>query len=246
MPLIYSIGLLEDFLKALFFPYAASLWTARRYCMALREMYVVVLAVVVCGLMVFLYFLHYDYLSSRYLIIIALWVSPLVGQGTVMLEDKCRNWRWRKTSLTVLAFIFLLAPLYRSVAKGMGEDQSIALTGRWLSDQPEIRQVGWAVNDLRYFIYAGKRINFDQKRSEAITFSKLLSERNFAAIENRAKSAGQGIIAIRTSKKELGSNPEFKHFHEIKQIEGRRSVVTIYADPSILKFAPERLESTVD
>lgn len=246
MPVLYLIGMLEAFFKSLFLPFAASLWVARRHCLAVKGMPVVVLAILFHSLLVFIYCLHIDYLSSRYLLLSALLFLPLVGQGTVMLEDKCRQLRWQKTSLIILTIIFLVLPLYRSVVKGMGEDQVIALTGRWLSDRSEFHQVGWAVNDLRYYIYADREFNFRKGKRESSKIGRYFAENDYGALEIQARAGGKGVIIIKESKRETRLKPDFRHFRRIKQIESHQSIVSIYADPLVLNPVLERSEEIVE
>lgn len=246
MPLIYFIGMIEAFLKSLFPPYAVSLWAARRYCRTVKGMSVVVLVILFHSLLVFVYFLYIDYLSSRYLLLSVLLVLPLVGRGIVMLEDKCRQVRWQKASLTILAIIFLVLPLYRTITSARGEDPVIAQTGQWLSDHSEVRQAGWAVNDLRYYIYAGKQFNYLQERRKPIAINRLLAEKNYGELENLARKANKAVIIIRTSKRASELEPEFRNFRRIKQIESHQSIVSIYADPLMLKPAPGGSGKTAD
>lgn len=245
MPVIYFIGILEAFFKSLFFPFAVSLWIARRYFLTVKGIMVVLLTILFHSLLVFVYFLHIDYLSSRYLLLCALLVLPLVGQGTVLLEEKCRQLRWKKTCLTILTIVFLLLPLYRTTAKGIGEDRIVALTGRWLSSHSKIYQAGWAVNDLRYFIYAGKPFNYREEKRGALKLGRLFAEKDYDAIENQVRKTGKSIIILKKSKKESGLNPHFGYFKKIKQIETHRSIVSIYADPLMMGFLPERSERIV-
>jgi 4-amino-4-deoxy-L-arabinose transferase-like glycosyltransferase len=246
MPLIYIIGLLESFLKCLSIPYVVLLWVARRCFLTVKGLPLVVLAILTHALLVLIYFLHIDYLSSRYLLLSALLVMPVVGQGMVMIEGKCVHSRWRKSSLAIVVVIFLIFPVSRSIARGMGEDRVIAQTGRWLSDQSEVRQAEWAINDLRYYIYAGKPFNYLEERNDAAEIGRMLVQKNYGELENQARKTGKGIIIIRTSKKMSGTKPDFKHFHRMKQFESHRSIVTIYADPLVLHSLTERSEGASD
>jgi len=242
MPLIYFIGILEAFLKSLFLPYAVSLWAARRYCRTVKGMPVVALVILFHSLLVFVYFLQLDYLSSRYILLSALLILPLVGRGIQILENKCRQLRWQKTSLTILTIIFLALPLYRTITSAMGEDTVISQTGHWLSAQSKVRQAGWAVNDLRYYIYAGKQFNYLEEIPKAKTISRLLAEKNYGELENQVRKADKAVIIIRTSKSASGFKPGFRHLRRIKQIESDQSIVTIYADPLIESPLLERSE----
>jgi hypothetical protein len=245
MPLLYVIGMLEAFFKALFWPYAASLWVARR-SLSTKGMPLVILMILFHSLLVLFYFLHIDYLSSRYILFCALLAMPLVGQGAVLLEGICRRLRWRKTFLAALGFLFLVLPLYRAIGQGVGEDKVIVMAGRWLSDEPELHDVGWAVNDLRYYIYAGKQFNYLEESREALKIARLMAEKNCAELENQARKAGKAIIIIRTSKRASGLEPNFQRFRRIKQFESPQSVVSIYADSSMRLPAPIRLEGTAN
>jgi Dolichyl-phosphate-mannose-protein mannosyltransferase len=246
LPLLYFIGMLESFLKCLSIPYAALLWVARRNFLTVKGMPLVVLAILTHAFLVLIYFLHIDYLSSRYLLLSAFLVMPIVGKGMVMIEEKCVHLRWRKASLAIMMVIFLIFPVSRSIARGMGEDRIIAQTGRWFSDQSEVRQAGWAINDLRYYIYAGKPFNYLDEKNDAAETGRMLVEQNYEELENMVRKSGKGIIIIRTSKKSSVAKPNFRHFRRIKQFESHRSIVSIYADPLVLTSVTERLEGAFD
>ena len=245
MPLLYIIGLLESFLKCLSIPYAALLWVARRY-LTVRGMPLVMSAILTHALLVLIYFLHIDYLSSRYLLLGALLVIPIVGQGMVMLEDKCSHLRWRKTSLVIMTVVFLIFPVYRSIDRGMGEDRVIAQTGQWLSEQPEAHQAGWAVNDLRYYIYAGKQFDYLEEKNGGANIRRMFLQKDYGELENQVRKTGKGIIIIRASKKASETDPAFKHFRRIKQFESHQSTVSVYADPLVLPSLTERSEGAFD
>lgn len=245
MPLLYVIGMLEAFFKALFWPYAASLWVARRSLSA-KGMPLVILMILFHSLLVLLYFLHIDYLSSRYILLCALLVMPLVGQGAVLLEGICRRLRWRKTCLVAIGLVFLVLPLYRSIGQGFGEDKAIAMAGRWLSGEPELRDVGWAINDLRYYLYAGKPFDYLKEKDEALAIWRLSVRKDYDALEDMARQSGKDVIILRDSKKESGKRRGFNAFRKVKQIESAQSIVTIYANSRLLENASGPSEEPSD
>jgi 4-amino-4-deoxy-L-arabinose transferase-like glycosyltransferase len=245
MPLLYVIGMLEAFFKSLFWPYAASLWVARRSLSA-KGMPLVILTILFHSLLVLLYFLHIDYLSKRYLLFCALLVMPLVGQGAVLLEGMCHRLRWRKTCLAALGFVFLVFPLYRAIGQGFGEDQAIVMAGRWLSGEPELRDAGWAVNDLRYYLYAGKPFDYLKEKDETLAIVRLYIQKDYRALEDRARQAGKDVLILRDSKGESKPVTDFKFFRKVKQIESPENIITIYADSQVLKQASGQPESPSD
>jgi len=237
MPLLYLIGMLEAFLKSLFWPNAVPLWSACRRWLTADGIPLVVLTIAMHSLLVLIYFLHIDYLSSRYILFCALLALPLAGKGLVMIEDRCRQSKWPKACLAAMGIVFLLLPLYRSVDQGLGEDGVIAATGEWLSGEPELRRMEWASNDLRYFLYAGKPFNYLKEKKQAFALIRLYTEKDYEGIEDLAREEGKDLIILRSSQRESGEGARFRLFGILKQIESPQSVVTIYAAPRILKNA---------
>lgn len=233
MPLIYVIGMAEAFIKSLFWPYCAALWIARRR-LSTKGMPLLIAAIVSHSLFVFLYFLHIDYLSNRYMLLSALLALPLVGQGALIIEKRCRQVGWSKTCLTALVMVFLMLPIYRSIGSGFGEDRVIALAGRWLSGKNEFQKVEWAVSDLRYYIYADKPFDFLTEKNDAAQIGKWYALRNYRALEDQARETGKGVIILRESKKELDGQPAFKTYRKVKQIESDQSIVSIFVDPRMV------------
>jgi 4-amino-4-deoxy-L-arabinose transferase-like glycosyltransferase len=234
MPLLYVIGIVEAFFKCLFWPYAALLWVARR-SWSVKGMPLVLLTILMHTLMVLLYFLRIDYLSSRYLLFCALLALPVVGQGAALLESRCRPLRWRRSCLVAMGIVFLAFPLYRSAVQGVGEDRSIAVAGAWLAGQPELYKAAWAVNDLRYYLYAGKPFDYFEEKDEALSLGRLYIERDYDALEGLARRTGRAVLILRDSKSDSKGAAVFKTYREIKRIESSQSVITIYANSRLLE-----------
>ena len=239
MPLLYLIGMLEAFFKGLFWPNAACLWIARRK-LSTSGMPLVILTILVHSLLVLIYFLRIDYLSSRYLQFCALLALPLVGQGAVLLEGMAaQRVAWRKTALALLALVFMAFPLYRSAGQGFGEDRAIAMAGKWLSHETELRQLSWAVNDLRYYIYAGKPFDYLKEKEGTLKVARLQIEKDYRALEDLARAEGKEVIILRTSKKNSRRGAHFTTFHKVKAIESEQNVITVYVRDGLLKTSPE-------
>jgi hypothetical protein len=232
MPLLYLVGMLEAFFKGLFWPNAVPLWIARRRAWT-GGMPLVLLTIMVHSLLVLIYFLRIDYLSSRYLQFCALLALPLVGQGAVLLEGMAQRVTWRKTALAFLALVFMVLPLYRSVVQGFGEDRAIAMTGIWLSRETALMRVPWAVNDLRYYIYAGKPFDLQNEKEGAIEVARYQIENNYRAIEKLARAGGKDVIILRTRRKDPSKTVHFTTFHKVKAIESAYSIITVYARDSL-------------
>jgi len=237
MPLLYLVGMLEAFFKGLFWPYAVLLWIARRRLLT-SGMPLVLLTITVHSLLVLIYFLRVDYLSSRYLQFCALLFLPLVGQGAVMLEGMTQKVAWRRTALALLVLAFMAFPLYRSVAQGFGEDRSIAMTGKWLSHQNALRQAPWAVDDLRYYIYAGKPFDYSKEKQGALQIRRYQIENDDRALEKLARAEGKDVIILRTSQKDTGGAAHFTTFHKVKAIASAQSITTVYARDGLSQTGP--------
>jgi hypothetical protein len=220
--------MLEAFFKGLFWPYAACLWIARRKLFT-SGMPLVTLTIMVHSLLVLVYFLRIDYLSSRYLQFCALLALPMVGQGAVMLEGMAVKVAWRKTALAVLVLVFLIFPLYRSVVQGFGEDRAIAMAGKWLSHATELRQVPWAVNDLRYYLYADKPFDYLKEKKGTLQVARFQIENDYRGLEDLAREEGKAVIILRSSKRDSKGTAHFTAFHKVKAIESEQSIITIYA-----------------
>ena len=228
LPLLCLVGMLEAFFKGLFWPNAVLLWIARRR-VSTGGMPLVLLTIIIHSLLVLIYFLRIDYLSSRYLLFCALLTLPLVGQGAVLLEGKAQRVTWRKTALALIVLVFVAFPLYRSVVQGFGEDRAIAMTGRWLSHESELRRVPWAVNDLRYYIYAGKPLDLQKEEEGAIKVARYQIEKNYRALEKLARDGGKDVIILRRRRKDPSGTVHFATFHKVKAIESSQSIITVYA-----------------
>ena len=238
MPLLYVIGMLEAFLKGLFAPYVIPLWAGRRGLTS-KGMSLVLLTILIHSLLVLIYFVRIDYLSTRYLLFCALLAMPLVGHGVVLLEGLAKRARWRKTGLAALVIVLMALPLYRSIAQGGGEDRAIVLTGRWLSDKAELQKAKWAVNDLRYYIYAGKPFDYLEEKQETLDIAWSYIEKDYSALENLARKGGKDVIILRDSKREFRGDVPFKTFNRVKHIESDQSVITIYVNSREFEKAPD-------
>lgn len=223
MPVIYLIGLLESFCKALFPLYLLPLVVGFWHWKKQRGVFILMLAGCYF-LLSFFFLIRIDSIRVRYLLTSAMLLIPWVGLGLDQIFTYVRS-SPRRHLLTGL-FVLLLGvlPLYRSVKILQKQDNVLQLAGKWIAKVPQLQGAGIITNDRRVPFYAGRGLD-----------QTLYMKPNYFAMEKFALKKGGDLLIIKTSKKTNNSRPLLKKFRKVKEFVGVKDIVNIYCSPRLYR-----------
>ncbi len=219
--LVYLIGFLESFIKALFplylIPLVWGLWNSRmRNC-------TFVLFLAVCYFLM-LYYLHVkmDSIRERFFLTLVFLLCPWIGMGLEQLFSLIKRSPGQILLTSVCLLLLGLLPIYKSVEIVWKQDDVFVRAGKWIGKIPEFKAVGLITNDRRISFYAGRGGGFYP-----------YSGYSDSALERVAQSQNADLIAVKRfrRKKDLGS--QFMIFKEVKELVGKKNTVEIYCSPGL-------------
>jgi 4-amino-4-deoxy-L-arabinose transferase-like glycosyltransferase len=212
--LIYFIGLVETFLKALFPVYIIPLMFSLNVRKNLNRGSVYLLLVFVCYLLVgYLFLITMNFLSKRYLLVPAMLALPFVGYGCEHLVEKMKRLKFSKIAIIVSLGLFLCVPVYKSIDNTLGEKVEIKLAGEWLRSNNAMVSTSIITTDERVPFYAGlMRGQYD-----------IFFENNVRDLESTALRKNRDLIIWTKSLKYMKYKPDFDNFSLVILIYRRNS-----------------------
>jgi len=223
IPLIYLIGLLEKFFKALFPPYLIPLvvgvWYARN-----RNNVFIILLTACYFLILYYYMISINSIRERYLLTPAFLLHPFIGVGLDRLCIYVKKSSRRRLFTILLVIFFALLPVYRSFRIIWNQDTVLLVAGEWLATIPQFQTAKIITTDRsrRISFYAGRGLD-----------QTLYRKPNYSAMEKLALQKSFDFIIIKTSKKSENSRPGLKKFMKVKEFAGAKDIVNIYCSPII-------------
>jgi len=226
--LVYLIGSLESFVKALFplylVPLVWGLWNSRmRKCSF-------VLFLAFCYFLM-LYYLHVktDSIRERFFLTLVFLLCPWIGVGLERLFDFIKQSPKPKI-LTAVCVVFLgLLPIYRSVEIVWKQDNVLVKAGEWIGKVSEFQKAAIISNDRRIAFYAGRQEYYDYHGG----YDNLTMEK-FALAE------GADLLIIKRSKRKRDKRPQLKVFREVNEFAGVKDIIYIYCSPKLYDMIDTR------
>jgi len=224
MPLIYLLGFLKAFSKALFPLFIIPLFLGFKH--SLTRSHLFVLFIVVSFLFVFYYSLIVrDFISPRFLFVPAFLFFPWIGAGMERMFNFVKRSSKQKILAVVFIIIFILIPVGKVANSCKKLDNTISIAGKWLGKEPKFNNARIITNDLRIPFYAGREL-YSSREKGLLKYD--IGRHDYVDMERFATANKADLIIIRLSKKENESLPAFKHFVKIKEFYGKKRIVIIY------------------
>jgi 4-amino-4-deoxy-L-arabinose transferase-like glycosyltransferase len=223
IPIIYLIGLLEKFFKALFPPYliplAVGVWKARN-----RNNIFIILFTACYLLSLYYYMFSTNSIRERYLLTPAFLLHPFIGVGLDRLYIYVRKSSRRRLFTILFVIFFALLPVYKSSRIIWDRDTVLLVAGEWLATIPQFQTAKIITTDRRIPFYAGRGID-----------PTLYRELNYFAMEKLALHKSFDLLIITTSKTSENSRPGLKKFMKVKEFAGTKDIVHIYCSPRLYR-----------
>ena len=219
--LVYLIGFLESFIKALFpfylIPLVWGLWNSR-----MRKCTFVLFLAVCYGLMLYYLHLKTDSIRERFFLSLTFLLCPWIGLGLEQLFNRVERSRWRMSLIAVSVVFFIMSPVYKSVEIVWKQDDVFVRAGEWIDDVPEFKAAGLITNDNRISFYAGRD-----------TGPYPYSGYSDSALERVAQAQNADLIAVKRSRRKRDLGSQFTIFKEVKKFVGKKNTVEIYCSPGL-------------
>jgi len=221
MPLIYFIGLLESFIKALFplylIPLAVGLWNARN-----RNAVLLLLLAACYFLMSYYYMISMDSIRERFLLTPAFLLLPWIGVGIDRLHMYVKGSSKQRLFTILLVILLALLPAYRSLKIIWKQDTVLLEAGKWIAAVPQFQAAEIITTDSRVPFYAGRGAHYNWYPSP-----------DYLSMEAVAESSRFDLLVIKQSKKNRSLAPPFKKFIKVKEFIGIKDIVSIYCSPGL-------------
>jgi hypothetical protein len=225
MPVIYLLGFIKAFIKALFPLFIIPLFLGFKH--SLIRSHILVLFIVVTFLLVFYYSLIVrDFISPRFLFVPAFLLFPWIGAGMERIFNFVKISSKKKILAVVFVVIFILVPTGKVANSCKKHDNTISIAGKWLAKETKFKNARIITNEIRIPFYAGREI-YSSREKGLLKYDN--SHHNYVDMEQFAEAKRADLVIIRISKKEKGLIPEFKHFIKIKEFYGKEKIVVIYS-----------------
>jgi 4-amino-4-deoxy-L-arabinose transferase-like glycosyltransferase len=224
MAVIYLIGLLESFSKALFplyfVPLVVGFWKERNR----NGVFVAILAGFY--LLISFYFqIKWDSIRVRHLLTPAFLLHPWIGVGMDRIVFYVRGSSRQRLLAILILLLFGVLPIYRSVKILWKQDTVLVEAGKWIADIPEFQAAKIIANDWRAPFYAGRGVAF-----------VIYKDADFFAMEKIALSEQLDLLIIEVSKKKANQVLRLKKFRKVKEFVGRNNIVIIYCSPKFYRI----------
>ena len=221
MTVIYFIGLLESFSKALFplylIPLVVGLWNARN-----RNGVFVVLLTGCYLLLSYYYLIRFDSIRVRHLLTPAFLLHPWIGAGMDRIVVYVRGSSRKHLLIILMLLLFGILPTYRSVKIIWKQDTALPKAGKWMADIPEFQTAKIMTNDRRVPFYAGRGVDFDLHLSS-----------DFFHMEELALKRQLDLLIMKVPKKKENQTVRLKKFRKVKEFFGKKNIVIIYCSPKL-------------
>jgi 4-amino-4-deoxy-L-arabinose transferase-like glycosyltransferase len=221
MPVIYLIGLLEEYFKALFPPYLIPLvvgvWKGRN-----RSNIFIILFTACYLLSLYYHMISINSIRERYLLTPAFLLHPFIGVGLDRLYIYAKKSSRRRLFTILFVIFFALLPVYKFSRITWNQDSVLLEAGEWLATVPQFQSAKIITTDRRIPFYSGRGI--DQTH---------YNDRNYFTMEKLALHKSFDLLIIKTSKTSENSRPGLKKFIKVKEFVGTKDIVNIYCSPRL-------------
>lgn len=219
MPLIYMLGLLRVFAKAIFpillVPLAFGLVLRGRWSHPLILLLSVILGFL---LMNYLYLVDNNFISSRYIMVPVIFSLVLAGHGVDRLLDVFSSLRYARLATGLVLLLCLVIPAVESFAI-LGHEKTVLKTaGEWLEQQQDLERLQFITNDERIAFYAGLMRGTYKVYPKVGDFD----------YEETALRHDCDLIVLELPKDDSEKLPGFHQFKLLEEFTGHRKKILIY------------------
>lgn len=219
MPLIYLLGMLQTFGKALFpvfvVPFVYGLNLRNRLSLPTLLLLVVWLCFF---LMDYLYLVSHNFLSARYLLVLVVLSFILVGYGMDRIVDFFNASHYRHWVLSMAVVLCVLLPLGKMVVNDPHEKFELKQAGLWLREYSDVATNRMIVSEERIAFYAGLW------RGGYVAFpADDLRQFEEKALQNNCR-----VLVVYKRLEELDDKPFFENYGLIEEFPGPKNIAIVY------------------
>ncbi len=219
MPLIYLLGILQTFGKALFPVFVVPFVVGLKLRNRLQPPTLLLLIVWLCFfLMDYLYLVSHNFLSARYLLVLVVLSFVLVGYGLDRIIDFFADFRYRHLALSMTVVLCVLLPLGKILVNDEEEKIELRQAGLWLRQRGDMAANRMIVSEERIAFYAGLL------RGDYVTFP----DGDPRQLEQKALQNNCRLLVVYKNLEELETKPHFENYGPIEEFRGPKNVAIVY------------------
>jgi hypothetical protein len=234
MSFIYLLGLLESLIRVLFPFFVIPLFWGFRHSLSKSHLYIITILAAFL-LIVYYSFLMRDFISKRFLFASAFLLYPWIGAGLHRIFSMAKQSIRPKLFATILAVVFILAPLYKCIDVAGKRDRDISTAGHWLASKTELYDTSVITTDLRFVLYAKRKINFPMDAGNAARLRHFMRLNDFISLEQFAFDNQMDILVVRVRKKSKNALPELTNYRKLEEFTGKKKITLIYCSRQLYK-----------
>ncbi len=234
IPIIYFFGFLETFVKILFPFFILLLFGGFRH--ALKRTHIFIIVILTSYLLTIYYtLLMRDFISKRFLFAAAFMLYPWVGMGMERIFTFVKQSLRPKLFTTIFVLVFIISPLYKCIDVIGKHDKVIGKAGEWLASQTVFHEANIITTDLRFILYARRKINFPIDSRNAYSLKHFLKLNDFISLEQLALRKQMDLLVFRVSLKRKNSVPKLKYYRKAKEFTGEKNIAIIYCSEDLYR-----------
>lgn len=223
---IYLLGLLQMFIKVVLPVNIIPLIGGLRKS-PVQERHVFVLMVALCYLvMVYSFFIHNDFLLSRFLFIPAVLACPWIGLGICFVLDFAKRQRFGGIISICIVGLLVLIPSNKFDKYFKKKDDLEVRAGSWLATQHDFEKLKIIFTDPKVAFYTGREICF-RGNGDTILFDDM-NDKDFTKIEQYAAGRQFDLIVVSVQLERRELLRDMKQYQEIREFTGRNRSVVVY------------------
>jgi hypothetical protein len=234
MPLIYTIGLLEYFVKQVFPIFLIPLlWTVQNFFSnrprnVTEEKQFVLLVWVFYMIFILYSFITRDYIQGRFLFEPAVLLYPWVGYGIILIFKWLMGIKFGQILKIAILIILIVTPCVKIVKATVNSDSGVIEVGRFISEDPQLTEAKILFSDTRQWFYGNRKEDFKTVSQNVLAIGRMIKKGQAKDIEAKAINQGADAIVLFINFNKTNVIPKFEHYRIYNRFQSRKGLTVIY------------------
>ncbi|MDO8943302.1 MAG: glycosyltransferase family 39 protein, partial [Desulfobacterales bacterium] len=235
IPVIFLLGILQMAVKVILpINLVPLIWGLRKSPWDLRQALVFGTAMVFWGVL-YVFFVWYDFILSRYFYLPAVMLCPWVGAGIALILERVRSLRSGKLWVAAVVGVLVVVPALGFDKHFKKKDDLAVQAGAWIAGQDGFKGMKMVFSDPVVAFYTGRVIRFDGV-GDTIWFPDI-DDQTFSRIERFALGKNADLIVLYFRSDRKNTLHPFRHYKVLREFAGGGRHVIVYGPVDIVDKA---------